>query len=226
MSKLFLSCLFAGLAGLAAAATISWQTCSVSDAGYELPTSIATGAGAIKVATVRTTVSIANAIASGYLFQVGENAANPLRGLRLVVEGGQLSAYFRQGNASRDVTIGAVSGANTTLTEGRHEIAISISRQSDLAGGLDAAIFIDGQKTFELTGGNTDGGYWLMMASVGKDSAGANVLDGLTVEEAPTFAANVGIADMEEYYRTIPEPTALALLGLGLAALTLRRRAA
>ena len=226
MSKLLLSCLFAGFAGLAAAVTISWQTCPASGAGYSLPTSIATSAGAIKVATVRTMVSIANASASGYLFQVGENADNPLRGLRLVVEGGQLSAYFRQGNASSDVTIGAVSGANTTLTEGRHEIAISISRQSDLAGGLDAAIFIDGQKIFEVIDGNPNGGYWQMMASVGKDSAGANVLDGLTVEEAPTFAANVGIADMEEYYRTIPEPTALALLGLGLAALTLRRRAA
>lgn len=227
MSKLLLSCLFAGFAGLAAAVTINWQSCAVSGEGYSLPTSITTpgdpDAGTtLRTATIRATVEVISS-ASGTLLQIGENANNPARGIHLILEGGTLSAKLGTSSNS-NVTINAVADANTTLSEGRHEIAVSVSRTNGT--NIDAAIFIDGQKTFELTGGDTGGGYWLMMASVGKDSAGANALDGLTVEEAPTFAANVGIADMEEYYRTIPEPTALALLGLGLAALTLRRRAA
>ena len=228
MKKLMTIAFAALVAGAASAAAIDWQACAQDSTYYTLPKSITTGedAATVQVASVRTTVTLTDASTSGTLFHVGESleAAKVNRGLRLVLDGGTLTAYLRRGNEDTDITIGAVAGASTTLAAGTHEIAAAIERWDE--SGINVAIFIDGVKIFELTNGNSDGGYWLMRANAGANILGEDAVGEVVVEDGVQLAANVGIEELEAYSAALPEPTALALLALGVAGLALRRRVA
>lgn len=112
------------------------------------------------------------------------------------------------------------------LNVGANEIVIAVHR-------LDAtntsSIFINGVECFTLVQGGQSGFDWsrvkfgapFVETDVLKPLEGAE-LSSISVEQANKAT----IQDVREYYATLPEPTVLALLSLGIAGLALRRNVA
>lgn len=120
-------------------------------------------------------------------------------------------------NTSGETWSPTLAVTSSALTAGKHAIGFAINNSETAVNGLAGkklVLFIDGQQY--TMDGDTGGHYW------------KSAFDTLTWDESvETLAALKGVANASDITVTsIPEPTALALLALGVAGIALRRKVA
>ncbi len=244
MKKILALAMTALMAFSAQAVTIDWGDALTASAitksdgttvttRYDFPTAITTdGAystvtkGVIKLVTTFNTTSTPVSGWPGYLFMVGETWAHnaespkPMKGF----------GYYLGENSTQILNQDKNLGENTswdakkpTLVNGqKYEFIIAIERNGAAFG---ADIYLDGDKIATVT--STTGGYWHQSISVGSMLDGTELVSesnrnkvSLTDTEV-YFAAGVSRSDVAA---ALPEPTALALLALGVAGVALKRK--
>ena len=222
MKKTLLTAAFAALVLSAAhAVTVKWDAIEGYNAGERVtlsPAIAASGedtvtAGAIRVVASftdtgtksKSLLSIGNGTNSGSSPTVWLDGTN----LRLGV-GGTEHAQLADRSISQ-------------LTDGaEHELVLAVERSETT---MNVSFFVDGVEIYAYANLAVSENWTLDQFVLGNKVSLDEATQGLTISDAQVAFAEASINDIRTAY-SVPEPTALALLALGVAGVALRRRAA
>ena len=224
MKKTLLTAAFAALALSAAhAVTVKWDAIEGYTSGTlgTLPSAIAaSGEDTVTAGAIRVVASFSdNGDKDNSLLSIGNQNTvdfSPtvwLDGtdLRLGI-GGAEGAH----NAGTDRTI-------SQLTDGdKHELVLAVERSGTT---MNVSFFVDGVEICTATNRAVSESWTLDQFVLGNKVNMSEATQGLTFSDVSVDFAAVTIDDLREAY-SVPEPTALALLALGVAGVALRRRVA
>ena len=225
MKKTLLTAAFAALALSAAhAVTVEWDAIegyTTGDLGT-LPSAIAaSGEGTVTAGAIRVVASFTDTGTKGKsLLSIGNQDAD-----------GSSPTVWLDGTNLRlgvgDNTEGShIEGTDRTisqLTDGdKHELVLAVERSG---ASMNVSFFVDGVEICSAANLEVDAGWTLNQFVLGNKVNMEEATTGLTISDASADFAAVTIDDLREAY-SVPEPTALALLALGVAGVALRRRAA
>ena len=249
MSKLTLALLAAcALAGVSSAATVDWTAASQENTYGTYNTQVGTGdngglssgqAGAIHV-SLTLTLEGGGTAPDGWLVTFGGfggmadvQGRDKNLGAHLYYENGVLKASMSQNPSKNDTSLAdyttamtATGNAYTLNTDGTQANDIAIVIERGTSSTATASIFINGVEVFTYDGPFS--GFPPAYVAIGTDMEGQDPITGVTIGDAEVgYQAGLTADDLKNHYASqVPEPTALALLALGVAGLALRRRAA
>ena len=224
MKRTFLTAACAALALSAAhAVSIDWAAVDNYTAGKlgTLPTAIAaSGEGTVAAGAIRVVAAFSDTgTKDKSLFSIG-NGDTPDYSPTVWLDGyDNLRLGVGQGNN------GVTEKPHSTalLTDGQpHELVLAVEREGAT---MDVSFFVDGVEIYALSNLGVDADWTLNQFVLGNKVDMEEATVGLTISDASAAFAAVSIADLREAY-AVPEPTALALLALGVAGVALRRRVA
>ena len=222
MKKTLLTAAFAALAFSAAQATeITWANIDGYTAGTltNLSTPIAASgtntvtAGALRVVATFT----ADGTAGKSLFSIG-NGNTPNSSPTVWLDGTNLR--FGVGDHEKAAL---ADRSISQLTDGqKHELVLAVERSGTT---MNVSFFVDGVEIYNYEGLTVTANGELDQFVLGNKVSMDEATQGLEFGDVTADFAAVTIDELRQTY-SIPEPTALALLALGVAGVALRRRVA
>ena len=229
---LFAAAVAALTLGAAQAANIAWATIDGYEAGTlgSLPNGAhiapnfqpgGSQAGVLRVIATFTSPSNSNSY-SGSLLSFGDNenghaTSSPTVWMRDGIL--HLGIGDSDSHTTKDDSIAQL------LDGQKHELALAIERTTNAR--MNASFFVDGVEIYTITNAAVASGDWwvykyVLGNKVSMDEEASGIAFG---EDFEVAYAQATIDDLRQTY-SIPEPTALALLALGVAGVALRRRVA
>ncbi len=225
MKRTLLTAAFAALALSAAhAVTVKWDAIEGYTTGNlgTLPSAIAaSGEGTVTAGAIRVVASFTDTGTKGNsLFSIGnEDAAGSSPTVWLD------STNLRLG-VGENIEVTHIKGTDRTisqLTDGaKHELVLAVERSGTT---MNVSFFVDGVEICSATNLAVSESWTLDQFVLGNKVSMDEATNGLTFSDVSADFAAVTIDDLREAY-SVPEPTALALLALGVAGVALRRRVA
>ena len=224
MKKTLLTAAFAALALSAAhAVTVKWDAIEGYTSGTlgTLPSAIAaSGEDTVTAGAIRVVASFSdNGTKSKSLLSIGNQDA-----------AGSSPTVWLKGNELL-LGIGGTQGSHTEgtdrsisqLTDGaKHELVLAVERSGTT---MNVSFFVDGVEICSATNLAVSESWTLDQFVLGNKVSMDEATQGLSISDAQVAFAAASIDDIRTAY-SVPEPTALALLALGVAGVALRRRAA
>ena len=225
MKKTLLTAAFAALALSAAhAVTVKWDAIEGYTAGNlgTLPSAIAaSGEGTVTAGAIRVVASFTDdgTKKSKSLLSIGNQKTV------------DSSPTVWLGETNLRLGIGGTEGSHTKgtdrtisqLTDGeKHELVLAVERSGTT---MNVSFFVDGVEIYASTNLAVSESWTLDQFVLGNKVSMDEATQGLTISDVSADFAAVTIDDLREAY-SVPEPTALALLALGVAGVALRRRVA
>ncbi len=225
MKKTLLTAAFAALALSAAhAVSIDWAAVDNYTAGTlgTLPTAIAaSGEGTVAAGAIRVVASFADSGAKGNsLFSIG-NQDTDSSSPTVWLSGNNLRLGV--GENTEGTHIEGTDRTISQLTNGdKHELVLAVERSG---ASMNVSFFVDGVEICSAANLAVSAGWTLDQFVLGNKVNMEEATQGLSISDAQVAFVAASIDDLREAY-SVPEPTALALLALGVAGVALRRRVA
>ena len=222
MKKTLLTAAFAALALSAAhAVTVEWDAIdnyTAGDLGTLSPAIAASGEDTVTAGAIRVVASFTDDGTKGKsLLSIG-NEGTPNSSPTVWLSGNDL----RFGVGSHEEDQLADRSISQLTDSDKHELVLAVERSGTT---MTVSFFVDGVEIYNYANLTVSENWTLNQFVLGNKVSLDEATQGLDISGAEVAFAEASIADIRTAY-SVPEPTALALLALGVAGVALRRRAA
>ena len=235
MKKMMMALAALCVAGAASAVTVDWTYTNVINGagpGSVIPSNSGdVGLAAGNSGTYAAHFTLGATVGNGILFSIGSPNIGKLNtGNRYIFSytNGELTATQRGADGTEATAVTWSSGADVSLAQGEHTLGIAFSRTDGTT--CTMTVMLDGNEVYSgsitIVSGPLGAIAWGSDFGTGTGATSVEYNEiGYYVDKTGTSGGILN-ADQIASIEQVPEPTALALLALGVAGLALRRKAA